>query len=178
MAKNCYSKVCFRNFILYLLPMKKHLYIFTLICILILSCNSNKSAVSNPEKSVTIKNDSLQIANKAVKITNDTIRIANDSLEYEVIIIDSGFSSWLASRSFPRGYHSQSYMENKNYFYITEWNNRVLQPQRYNPNLYEMTINYDQNINYGYEVNYLIYNYMIYFQNTYNQRLYGYVPIK
>jgi hypothetical protein len=29
-----------------------------------------------------------------------------------------------------------------------------------------MTINYNQNIDYGYEVNYLIYNYMVYFQNT------------
>ncbi len=34
------------------------------------------------------------------------------------------------------------------------------QPQRYNPNLYEMTINYEPHIHYGYEVNYLIYNYI------------------
>ena len=129
-----------------------------------------------PESNLTVKNDTIKIAKNELKITNDTIRIANDSLEYEVIIIDPGFSSWLASRSFPRGYHSQSYLENKNIFYVTEWNNRVMQAQRYNPNLYEMSINYDRNIDYGYEVNYLIYNYMIYFQNTYNQRLYGNVP--
>jgi hypothetical protein len=48
-----------------------------------------------------------------------------------------------------------------------EWN-RVLQPSL-QWNLYEMTINYNQNIDYGYEVNYLIYNYMVYFQNTYKQ---------
>jgi hypothetical protein len=46
-----------------------------------------------------------------------------------------------------------------------------LQPQRFDPNLYEMTINYDPTVDYGYEVNYLIYNYMIYFQNTFNQKL-------
>lgn len=125
---------------------------------------------------MTIKNDSIKITKNDVKVINDTVRIANDSLEYEVIIIDPGFSSWLASRAYPRGYHSQTYLENKNRLYVTEWNIRVLQPQRYNPNLYEMQINYDQNINYGYEVNYLIYNYMIYFQNTYNQKLYGFVP--
>jgi hypothetical protein len=34
-----------------------------------------------------------------------------------------------------------------------------------------MTINYDPTVDYGYEVNYLIYNYMIYFQNTFNQKL-------
>lgn len=113
-----------------------------------------------------------------VAVQNDTIRIANDSLQYEVIIIDPGFSTWLVSRSFPRGYHTKSYLRNKNRFYIMEWNNRVMQPFRFNPNLYEMTIDYDPNIDYGYEVNYLIYNYMIYFQNTYNQKLYGYVPIR
>jgi hypothetical protein len=53
---------------------------------------------------------------------------------------------------------------------------RVLQSNRFSPNLYEMTINYEYGIDYGYEVNYLIYNYMIYFQNTNNQRLFGNVP--
>ncbi len=111
-----------------------------------------------------------------IKKGNDTVRIANDSLEYEVIIIDNGFTNWLASRAYPRNYYSLQYLENKNYLYVTEWNNRVLQPQRYNPNLYEMSINYRPDIHYGYEVNYLIYNYMIYFQNTYKQKLWGYVP--
>lgn len=114
--------------------------------------------------------------NMALAAKNDTIRIANDSLQYEVIIIDPGFSYWLISKSYPRNYYSQSYLENKNQIYITEWNNRVLQPQRFDPNLYEMSIDYDSFINYGYEVNYLIYNYMIYFQNTYRQKLSGYVP--
>lgn len=112
----------------------------------------------------------------SAKKISDTVRIANDSLEYEVIIIDNGFSTWLASRAYPRNYHSLEYLENKNNLYVTEWNNRVLQPQRYNPNLYEMSINYRPDIHYGYEVNYLIYNYMIYFQNTYKQKLWGYVP--
>lgn len=110
------------------------------------------------------------------KKVNDTVRIANDSLEYEVIIIDIGFSTWLASRAYPRNYHSLQYLENKNNLYVTEWNSRVLQPNRYNPNLYEMSIDYRPDIRYGYEVNYLIYNYMIYFQNTYKQKLWGYVP--
>lgn len=115
-------------------------------------------------------------SNTANKKISDTVRIANDSLEYEVLIIDNGFSSWLASRAYPRNYHSLEYLENKNNLYVTEWNSRVLQPQRYNPDLYEMSINYRPDIHYGYEVNYLIYNYMIYFQNTYKQKLWGYVP--
>ncbi|MEO8239166.1 MAG: DUF6146 family protein [Flavobacterium sp.] len=141
--------------------MKNAVYIL-IILFTIIACSTTKTTVNGPVNN-----------NAAV---NDTVRIANDSLEYEVIIIDNGFSTWLASRALPRNYYSQSYLENKNRQYVTEWNNRVLQPNRYDPNLYEMTIDYNPTINYGYEVNYLIYNYMIYFQNTYKQKLDGYVP--
>lgn len=144
--------------------MKNNIYLLVVILCLIIGCNSSKSTVPSPDKSLVKK--------------SDTIRIANDSLEYEVIIIDSGFSTWLVSRAYPRNYLSQSYMESKNQLYVSEWNNRVLQPQRYDPDLYGMSINYDSNIDYGYEVNYLIYNYMIFFQNTYKQKLYGYIPMR
>lgn len=107
---------------------------------------------------------------------NDTIRIANDDLEYEIIIIEPGFQFWLASTAKPENYYSQSYLETKNIFYVTEWNSRVLQPHQYNPNLYEMQIDYQQGIDYGYEVNYKLYNYFIYFQLKYNQRLAAGVP--
>ena len=140
--------------------MKKLLFAITLL-LLIIGCNSSK-------------NTNTQF-NKSPSALNDTVRIANDSLEYEVIIIDNGFSSWLASRAQPRNYYSQSYLENKNMLYVMEWNSRVLQPQRYG-DLYLMRIDYSSNINYGYEVNYLIYNYFIYFQNTNKQKLGGYVP--
>jgi hypothetical protein len=63
----------------------------------------------------SVKNTDAQTDNLDSSMTNDTIRIANDTLEYEVIIIDPGFSTWLASRSLPRNYHSQSYLENKIY---------------------------------------------------------------
>ena len=107
--------------------------------------------------------------------SSDVVRIANDSLEYEVLIIDSGFSTWLKSYAKPRGYYSETYLENRNQLYVSEWNNRALQPQRYR-GLYEMQINYDPRIHYGYEVNYLIYNYMVYFQITNKQQLAGFVP--
>ncbi len=149
-------------FILY--AMKNSIYVFAIFLLAILGCNTTKSTMTS--------------SNKVLTTQNDTIRIANEELQYEVIIIDPGFSSWLASRAYPRWYHSQSYLENKNRIYVSEWNRRVLQPQQYSPNLYEMTIDYQPNIDYGYEVNYLIYNYMIYFQNTYKQKLNGYVPTR
>lgn len=133
-----------------------------LIGLLIVSCNSSKSTVKRALNTPTA--------------VQDTVRIANDSLEYEILIIEPGFNSWLVSTAKPEGFYSQDYMENRNRIYVMEWNQRVLQPQRYNSNLYELQIDYDPNINYGYEVNYKLYNYFIYFQLTYNQRLGTFVP--
>ncbi|WP_029036135.1 DUF6146 family protein [Salinimicrobium xinjiangense] len=103
-------------------------------------------------------------------VQNDTVRIANDSLEYEIIIIDPGFSYFLNTMARPEGYHSLSYLENKNRFLVTDYNQRVREPYRYDPNIYEMEINYDPNIDYGYEVNYKLYNYFVYLSRKYNQR--------
>jgi hypothetical protein len=108
--------------------------------------------------------------------TQDTVRIANDKLEYEIIIIEPGFNFWLQSVAKPEGYYSQQFLENRNWLYVVEWNNRVLDPQRYDPNLYELEIDYNPSIDYGYEVNYKLYNYFIYFQLHYKQQLTGFVP--
>lgn len=146
--------------------MKKYIYILILLFTIIACSTTSKTKIAD------------NATTKPKSAINDTVRIANDSLEYEVIIIDNGFSTWLASTALPRNFYSLSYLEIKNQQYVTEWNSRVLQPQRYSPNLYEMTIDYRPNIHYGYEVNYLIYNYMVYFQNTYKQKLAGNVPIR
>jgi len=140
--------------------MKNTLYIL-LIVLGIYSCKTpNKSIVSNNE-TVT---------------TKDTVHIANEELEYEIIIIEPGFSAWVLSTAKPEGYYSQQYLESRNILYVNEWNNRVLQPQRYDTNLYELNIDYNPSTDYGYEVNYKLYNYFIYFQLKYKQQLTGFVP--
>ncbi|MEL0457001.1 DUF6146 family protein [Flavobacteriaceae bacterium SZ-1-7] len=143
--------------------MKKLIYIL-LISAFLFNCNTTKQTASK-------KDERLENVKE-----NDTVKIANEELEYEIIIIEPGFNFWVASRARPRGFYSQQYLENRNFQYVLEWNQRVLQPQQYNPQLYEMQINYQQNIDYGYEVNYLLYNYFIYFQMTYNQRLGPWMP--
>lgn len=100
----------------------------------------------------------------------DTVRIANDSLEYEIIIIEPGFNLFINSIARPEGYYSQQYLENKNRFLVSEFNQRVSQPQNYNPDLYLQEINYNPSIDYGYEVNYLLYNYFVFFSRHYNQK--------
>lgn len=135
--------------------MKNLLYILVL-GLFIYSCGSSRDRDFNQD----------EIAATA----NDTVRIANDSLEYEIIIIEPGFSLFINSIARPRGYHSQTYLENKNRFLVQDYNARVRNPQQYNPNLYVQEINYEPNIDYGYEVNYLLYNYFVFFSREYNQR--------
>ena len=135
--------------------MKYYLGTFLLLFILLFSCNSIKT-IDQKTTSGTI---------------SDTVRIANEELEYEVIIIDAQYSSWLYTNARPRNYYSKSFLESRNRVWLLEWNRRTMNPSQYNPNLYEMTVNYDPNVDYGYEVNYLIYNYLVFFQNRYNQPL-------
>ncbi len=135
--------------------MKTYLIILTLVFIMLFSCNSSNQLVANDNP----------------KLESDTIRIANDEIEYEVIIIDPGFTSWFNSYARPRNYYSQRYLEARNQFWVMEWNRRANLPTQYNANLYQMPINYNNNTDYGYEVNYMIYNYMVYFQLTNKQQL-------
>ena len=116
------------------------------------------------------QNDKKMGSANPVATANDTVRIANDSLEYEIIIIEPGFNTFLNSIAKPEGYYSQSYLETKNQFLVTEYNQRVQQPFRYNPNLYPQQIDYNSQIDYGYDVNYKLYNYFVYFARQYNQR--------
>lgn len=121
----------------------------------------------------TSKNTNAKIVEQTDKaVQNDTIRIANDELEYEVIIIDGGFNSWFYSRAKPRNFYTQQYLEARNRIWVMEWNNRVFQG---NP-LFQLSIDYQNNINYGYEVNYMLFNYLTYFQLTNNIRLGGFAP--
>ncbi|WP_395053015.1 DUF6146 family protein [Flavobacterium sp.] len=143
--------------------MKKLCYLIVILFIII-SCNTNKNLVLDNKKDAETKKFS------------DTVRIANDELEYEVIIFEPGFNYWLNSTARPRGFYTESFLEGRNRIYVAEWNNRVMQPQLYNTQLYEMQINYLPSIHYGYEVNYLIYNYFIFFQINYKQQLAGFVP--
>lgn len=96
------------------------------------------------------------------------VRIANDTLQYEITIIDNGFLTYLNTIARPMNYYSLAYLESKNHYYVTEWNNRVR--SNYKPNLYENIIDYDYNIHYGLEVNYKLYNYFKFVELQYGER--------
>ena len=141
--------------------MKSIVVLFFTIFSVLMACNSSKNQKTFEDKP---------------KLESDTIRISNEEIEYDVIIIDGGFTSWFNSYARPINYYTQSYLEARNRIWVLEWNRRAMLPSQYNPNLYEMTINYQTGIDYGFEVNYMIYNYLVYFQLTNKQQLGGFVP--
>lgn len=152
------------------------------ICMLIIfgwSCSTQKNTAV---KYTEFEADELQISEteeKAFSGNNaiaDTVTIADEKTEYEIIVIDPGYYSWLHSIAMPEGYYSQQFMEARNRIYVMNWNQRAQNPLVYDSSLYEMQINYDPNIDYGYEVNYKLYNYFIYFQRKYRQRLGPFLP--
>ena len=100
----------------------------------------------------------------------EVVVIANDSLEYEIIVIDQGFTTYLLSVAKPRWYYSEEYYKIKNSFYVTEWNIRVREPFRHSATIYEQQIEYDANIDYGLEVNYMLYNYFKFVEYKYKVR--------
>ncbi|WP_136465271.1 DUF6146 family protein [Flagellimonas onchidii] len=138
----------------------------TLVLGLLYSCTTQKEALE------------ISADEKAIFDTQgeERVEIKDEETEYEIIIIDPGFYTWLQSIARPEGYYSQDFLENRNQLLVINWNQRVLQPQRFNPNLYQLQIDYNPAIDYGYEVNYKLYNYFVYFQRKYNQRLGPFTP--
>jgi len=141
--------------------MKTYLIIILSTVGILFSCNNQLNNVDSKE------NDQL--------LESDTVRIANEELEYEIIIIDGGFTNWFNTFARPRGFYSQSYLEIRNQFWVQEWNYRVNRSPQQN-SIYDWPINYDSSVNYGYEVNYMLYNYLVYFQLKHKTKLGGFTP--
>lgn len=101
------------------------------------------------------------------KDSEQQVVISNDSLEYQIIIIDPGFTAYLHSIAKPKSYYSNSYYKVKNMFYVNEWNMRVRSPMRYRQSVFEQIIDYSPNTDYGLEVNYKLFNYFKFVEYKY-----------
>jgi hypothetical protein len=103
----------------------------------------------------------------------EPVVIANDSLEYEITIIDIGFTYFLNAIAKPEGFYSQEYLEARNRIWVQEWNNRSRNSLQFNPSIYENVIDYQINTDYGYAVNYKLFNYFLFAQQKYKMNLGG-----
>lgn len=97
-----------------------------------------------------------------IRVKPDSVAV--DSVVYELIVLDPGFESWLATKP-TMNYYSKEYYETRNRLYVTEWNIRNLNPMRFG-DLYDTAIDYLPNIDYGLELNYRLYYYFKFFEET------------
>jgi hypothetical protein len=132
----------------------KNIITYLILGVFILGCSST---------SPTTQSDALP---------DGAVKIANEELEYEIIIIDQGFETYLYSIAKPANFYSQEFYEIKNQRYVIEWNIRTQNPMKYNSNIYEMEINYDPKIDYGLDVNYKLYNYFKFVEYKYKERFF------
>ena len=135
--------------------MRKLIFVFMLAGIFVTSCGTQN-------KAVTASNDVEK---------EEPVRVANDSLEYEVIIIDPGFTAFLNSVALPETFYDQDFLETRNRIYVINWNIRAQNPTQFDGRIYENIIDYQPNIDYGLEVNYKLFWYFQFAQRKYNIRL-------
>lgn len=147
-----------------------------LLLVLVITACSGTQSIESTEQQDTSINISEEEQQAFSSTEEGQVRIGDEETEYEIIIIDPGFNAWLQSIARPEGYYSQSFLESRNRLYVITWNQRALGINNADPNLYQLRIDYEPGIDYGYEVNYKLYNYFIYFQRKYNQRLGPFLP--
>lgn len=98
---------------------------------------------------------------KLLKVVPDST--ATDSTEYELVVFDQGFETWLLMQ--PQNQHSLGYYRAKNRLYVNEWNYRYMDQARYGSQ-YGSYIDYNPNIDYGLDFERRLYYYFKYFEET------------
>lgn len=123
--------------------MKKIFYLFAVAAFLL--------ACSGPKGMVKIEPDN----NKAVQ---------EDSVEYELIVFDSGFETWYMLQNSPARYRSQQYYENWNQQYVSQWNYLATQPRR--RSFFQSILGYEPGVDYGFELNHKLFYYFQYVEHV------------
>ena len=96
---------------------------------------------------------------------------ADEDGEYDIIVFDPQYETYLISIAKPKNFYSEQYYKNKNQLFVSEWNNRHSQPFRYNPDLYAVHIDYDPIKDYGLNLEYKLYNFFKFIEWKYKVRL-------
>jgi len=99
-----------------------------------------------------------------------SVQVTESEEEYELVVLESGFNSWLATQPSINMY-SLSFLRTKNISFVAEYNSRVNNRTSYSVDLYPQRIDYSAIETYDKELEYTLYNYFIYFKEKYNQRL-------
>lgn len=87
-----------------------------------------------------------------------------DSVEYELIVLDTGFETWYLLHDSPARYRSQQYYEGWNRQYVLAWNAYASQPGR--RSFFQSIIGYEPNVDYGFELNHKLFHYFQYVEQV------------
>jgi len=91
---------------------------------------------------------------------------ASDSTEYELLVFDPRFDTFLATQPYPKNFYSDTYYKNWNERYCIEWNIRHSNPLRFG-DFYETAIPYDGTVDYGIDFNFKLYQYFQFIEQEY-----------
>jgi hypothetical protein len=90
---------------------------------------------------------------------------SKDSVEYELIIFDPAFDSWFFKNRRPIDFFEQSYLESWNSQLVPQWNGAIVSTRNRDcmPATY---LDYRPEIDYGKELNYKLFYYFMYIQQS------------
>ena len=126
---------------------------------------SLKSINPNDIESISIlRNKALPISLKDSVVLQITTK---EKEEYEAIVLDPGFDTFLATQP-SKQFFSKTKLKAKNTLAVIEWNYRHKNPLFFNPNIYEVHIDYDQKTDYGLDVEYTLYMFFRYMEKENN----------
>lgn len=120
--------------------------------------------------SVLILFCSFMLFSQCTSSKTASVNVTESEDKYELVVLDTRFNSWLATRPSIEMY-SYAFLKAKNVIFASEYNSRANNRQNYSVDLYPQTIDYSPNEEYEKELQYTLYNYLLYFQEKYNQRL-------
>ena len=99
---------------------------------------------------------------------NPTVAVKeNEKEEWDVIVMDADYNTFMTSYAKPRDFYSEEYYRSKNTFLVSEWNARHYAGKP----LYEVAIEYNPNEKYGIDFEYKLYNFFRFVEWKYNVRL-------
>jgi len=99
------------------------------------------------------------------KKTKPVVEIAKkDSVQYNLETFDQKFETWYTLQNNPAQYRSQSYYENWNRQYVSEWDAKAMDPIR-NP-FFEPIVGYNPTVDYGFKLNHKLFYYFQYVEHV------------
>lgn len=105
------------------------------------------------------------------KIDNSLSFEKGEKDEYDLVVYDLGYETYLMTIAQPMDFYSELYYKTKNQRFVDIWNYRVSQPFQYDPDLYSLRIEYDPTVEYGKLLEYKLFNFFQFFEWKYKVSL-------